>query len=36
METRRLGRIGHASSVLIFGGAALGECTQDEADASVR
>lgn len=36
METRRLGRIGHASSVLIFGGAALGECTQEEADASVR
>ena len=36
METRRLGRLGHASSVLVYGGAALGEVSQDVADASVR
>jgi aryl-alcohol dehydrogenase-like predicted oxidoreductase len=36
METRRLGRIGHQSSVLIYGAAALGEVDQDTADASVQ
>jgi len=36
MEQRRLGRIGHMSSVLIYGGAALGEVTQEVADASIR
>jgi aryl-alcohol dehydrogenase-like predicted oxidoreductase len=35
METRRLGRIGHRSSVVIYGAAALGEVDQDTADASV-
>jgi aryl-alcohol dehydrogenase-like predicted oxidoreductase len=36
METRRLGRIGHESSVIIYGAAALAEVTQDEADRSVQ
>lgn len=36
METRRLGRIGHQSSVLIFGGAALGESSQAVADAAIQ
>ena len=36
MERRRLGRIGHMSSVLIYGGAAIGDVTQDVADASIR
>lgn len=36
MERRRLGRLGHMSSVLIYGGAALGEVTQDVADVSIR
>jgi aryl-alcohol dehydrogenase-like predicted oxidoreductase len=35
MEQRRLGRIGHMSSVLIYGGAALGEVSQTVADASI-
>ncbi|MBK5307767.1 MAG: aldo/keto reductase [Frankiaceae bacterium] len=35
METRRLGRLEHQSSVLIYGAAALGGVTQAEADASV-
>lgn len=35
MQTRRLGRIGHESSVLIYGAAALGAVTQDVADASI-
>jgi aryl-alcohol dehydrogenase-like predicted oxidoreductase len=35
VETRRLGRTGHLSSVLVYGAAALGEVTQDVADASV-
>ena len=35
MERRRLGRLGHMSSVLIYGGAALGEVTQEVADASI-
>ena len=35
METRRLGRLGHQSSVLIYGAAALGEVSQDVADRSV-
>jgi len=36
MEGRRLGRTGHESSVLIYGAAALGEVTQEVADASVQ
>lgn len=36
MEQRRLGRIGHPTSVLVYGAAALGEVTQDVADASLR
>ena len=33
MEKRRFGRTGHMSTVAIFGGAALWEVTQDQADA---
>ena len=36
MERRRLGRLGHDSSVLIYGAAALSEVDQDTADASVQ
>lgn len=36
MQQRRLGRIGHSSSVLIYGAAALGEVTQEVADASIQ
>ncbi len=36
METRRLGRLQHRSSVLIYGAAALAEVDQDTADASVQ
>ena len=36
MQQRRLGRLGHESSVLIYGAAALGEVDQDTADASVQ
>jgi aryl-alcohol dehydrogenase-like predicted oxidoreductase len=36
METRRLGRLGHMSSVLIYGGAALSEATQEDADRSIQ
>ncbi|MGH3341876.1 MAG: aldo/keto reductase [Carbonactinosporaceae bacterium] len=35
MEKRRLGRLGHRSSVLIYGAAALAEVDQDQADRSV-
>ena len=35
MQTRRLGRLGHMSSVLIYGGAALARVDQDEADRSI-
>jgi aryl-alcohol dehydrogenase-like predicted oxidoreductase len=35
MQQRRLGRTGHPSSVLIFGGAALGAVGQDEADRAI-
>ncbi len=35
MEKRRLGRIGHETSVLVYGAAALGDVTQDVADASI-
>ena len=35
MEHRRLGRIGHRSSVLIYGGAALSDVNQETADRSV-
>ena len=36
METRRLGRLEHRSSVLIYGAAALATVTQDEADRSLQ
>jgi predicted aldo/keto reductase-like oxidoreductase len=36
MEKRRLGRLGHESSVLIYGAAALGDVSQDVADRSVQ
>jgi aryl-alcohol dehydrogenase-like predicted oxidoreductase len=36
MEKRRLGRLEHRSSVLIYGAAALGDVTQDVADRSVQ
>ncbi len=36
MERRRLGRIGHQSSVLVYGAAALSDVDQDTADASVQ
>jgi len=35
MECRRLGRLGHQSSVLIYGAAALGDVSQDVADRSL-
>ena len=35
MEQRRLGRTGHMDSVLVYGGAALGEVSQEQADASI-
>jgi len=35
VERRRLGRIGHESSVLIYGAAALADVTQEVADASI-
>jgi aryl-alcohol dehydrogenase-like predicted oxidoreductase len=36
MEKRRLGRLGHESSVLVYGAAALAEVDQDTADASIQ
>jgi aryl-alcohol dehydrogenase-like predicted oxidoreductase len=36
MERRRLGRLGRENSVLIFGGAALGEVTEEAADDAIR
>jgi aryl-alcohol dehydrogenase-like predicted oxidoreductase len=36
MESRRLGRTGHESSVLIYGGAALSRSSQDVADRSIQ
>ncbi len=36
METRRLGRLDHQSSVLIYGAAALSDVTQDVADRAVQ
>jgi predicted aldo/keto reductase-like oxidoreductase len=36
VEQRRLGRLGHQSSVLIYGAAALSEVDQDNADASIQ
>jgi len=36
METRRLGRLDHHSSVLIYGAAALSDVTQDVADRAVQ
>jgi aryl-alcohol dehydrogenase-like predicted oxidoreductase len=35
METRRLGRLGHMSSVLIYGGAALVDVPEEDADRSI-
>jgi aryl-alcohol dehydrogenase-like predicted oxidoreductase len=35
MEQRRLGRLGHMSSVLIYGGAALADVEPERADASI-
>ena len=35
MEHRRLGRLGRMNSVLIFGGAALSEVSEDEADRAI-
>lgn len=35
MQYRRLGRLEHRSSVVLYGGAALGEVSQDVADASI-
>ena len=35
MQTRRLGRLEHRSSVLVYGAAALGEVPQDVAEASL-
>lgn len=35
MEKRRLGRLGHQSSVLVYGAAALGEVSQDVAERSI-
>lgn len=35
METRRLGRTGHMSTIVIFGAAALGRVSQKEADAAL-
>jgi aryl-alcohol dehydrogenase-like predicted oxidoreductase len=36
VERRRLGRLGHDSSVLLYGGAALGDVDQDTADRSIQ
>jgi predicted aldo/keto reductase-like oxidoreductase len=36
VEQRRLGRVGHQSSVLVYGAAALAEVDQDTADASIQ
>jgi predicted aldo/keto reductase-like oxidoreductase len=36
VQQRRLGRVGHQSSVLIYGAAALGEVDQPTADASIQ
>jgi len=36
MRTRRLGRLGHQSSVIIYGAAMLSNVTQDVADRSVQ
>jgi aryl-alcohol dehydrogenase-like predicted oxidoreductase len=35
METRRLGRLGHMTSVIVYGGAALSDVSEDDADASI-
>jgi aryl-alcohol dehydrogenase-like predicted oxidoreductase len=36
MERRRLGRLGSENSVLIFGGAALAEATEEDSDAAIQ
>jgi aryl-alcohol dehydrogenase-like predicted oxidoreductase len=35
METRRLGRLGHMTSVLVYGGASLGDVPEETADRSI-
>lgn len=35
METRRFGRLGHMTSVLVYGGAALSDVTEEVADRSI-
>lgn len=35
MQQRQLGRLGHQSSVVMFGAASLGQVSQEEADASI-
>jgi len=35
METRRLGRLGHMTSVLVYGGASLGDVPEEVADRSI-
>jgi aryl-alcohol dehydrogenase-like predicted oxidoreductase len=35
LEKRRLGKTGHLSSIVTFGGAAVGKVTQDEADQAI-
>jgi len=35
VETRRLGRLGHMTSVLVYGGATLGEVSEEVADRSI-
>lgn len=36
METRRLGRTGHMSTIITFGSAAIGKVTQDVADVAIQ
>jgi len=36
MRTRRLGRLGHQSSVIVYGAAGLSEVDQDTADTSIQ
>ena len=36
MEKRRLGRTGHMSTIVAFGGAAIGKVTQEVADVAVQ
>jgi len=36
METRRLGRLGHMSSLQFYGGAAISNASQEDADRSIQ